>query len=139
MKGLVSWVGFPTRYVSYVRERREAGLTKWNYWKLWNFALDGVTTSTTVPLRLWTYLGAAVSTVGLGYALFIALLTLIAGRDAPGYASLMVVILLLGGLNLLSLGILGEYIGRIFNEVKARPLFIVRSTMGIDAGIRQGS
>lgn len=135
MKGLVSWVGFPTQDVRYVREKREAGHTKWNYWKLWNFALDGVTTSTTVPLRLWTYLGAAVSTLGFGYALFIVLLTLIAGRDAPGYASLMVAILLLGGLNLLSLGILGEYIGRIFNEVKGRPLFIVRSTIGIDAGI----
>ncbi|WP_246749864.1 hypothetical protein [Mesorhizobium caraganae] len=90
-------------------------------------------------MRLWTYLGAAVSTFAFGYTLFIILLTLITGRDAPGYASLMIAILLLGGLNLLSLGILGEYIGRIFNEVKGRPLFIVRSTMGIDAGIRQGS
>jgi glycosyltransferase involved in cell wall biosynthesis len=92
---------------------------------LWNFALDGITASTTFPLRVWTYLGSILSATGLLYALYIIIRTIVAGVDVPGYASLLVFILLLGGIQMIILGILGEYIGRIFVEVKSRPIYIV--------------
>jgi polyisoprenyl-phosphate glycosyltransferase len=132
MKGLFSWVGFETASVPYVREQRASGHSKWSYWRLWNFALDGITASTTAPLRVWTYCGMLIGAAAFLYGFFIIGRTIMFGRDMPGYASLITAILFFGGLNLVALGILGEYIGRIFNEVKARPLYIVRTTIGLD-------
>lgn len=132
MKGLFSWVGFEAASVPYVREKRACGQSKWSYWRLWNFALDGITASTTAPLRVWTYCGMLTGAAAFLYGFFIIVSTLVFGRDMPGYASLITAILFFGGLNLFALGILGEYIGRIFNEVKARPLYIIRATMGLE-------
>lgn len=132
MKGLFAWVGFNTIGIPYTRPRRSAGTTKFNYWKLWNFALDGVTSFSTVPLRIWTYVGGAVALLALGYTAFIIGYTLINGRDIPGYASLLVVVLLLGAINLISLGILGEYIGRLYIESKQRPIYLVKHAAGFD-------
>lgn len=128
MKGLVSWVGFRQDTVEAVREPRAAGRTKWRWWRLWNFALDGFTGSTTAPLRIWTYVGAAVAALAFLYGGFLVSLRLFAGTETPGYTSIMVAVLFLGGLNLVSLGILGEYIGRIAAEVRGRPLYIVRNS-----------
>jgi glycosyltransferase involved in cell wall biosynthesis len=132
MKGLFTWVGFRQAEVGYERDERVAGTSKWDYWRLWNFALDGITSFSTVPLRVWSYVGATISIFAFAYALFLVFLTLISGADVPGYASLMVVVLLLGGVNLLSLGIIGEYLGRTYMEVKNRPLYIVRERHGFD-------
>ena len=132
MKGLFAWAGFKQAAVSYHREERKVGKTKYNYWKLWTLAIDGITSASTAPLRIWSYLGGFVALGALGYALFIIIRTLITGIVVPGYASLMVAILFLGGLQLLSLGILGEYVGRILTETKARPLYVVRETIGAD-------
>jgi polyisoprenyl-phosphate glycosyltransferase len=132
MKGLFSWVGFESASVPYVREQRANGHSKWSYWRLWNFALDGITASTTAPLRIWTYCGILIGAAAFLYAFFIIGRTVVMGRDMPGYASLITAVLFFGGLNLLALGILGEYIGRIFNEVKARPLYIVRTSIGLE-------
>jgi glycosyltransferase involved in cell wall biosynthesis len=132
MKGLFTWVGFRQTGVSYERQNRAHGTSKWKYWKLWNFALDGITSSTTFPLRIWTYLGAAVSLLAFAYAAFLILDVIVNGVDTPGYASLMVVVLLLGGVNLLTLGIMGEYLGRIYMETKGRPLYLVRDRFGFD-------
>ena len=125
MKGIFGWTGFKSCGIKYVRQKRQAGVSKWNYWRLWNFALDGITASTTLPLRIWTYLGSMLSFLGLLYALYIIARTIMYGADVPGYASLLVFILLVGGVQMIILGILGEYIGRIFIEVKRRPLYIV--------------
>jgi glycosyltransferase involved in cell wall biosynthesis len=132
MKGLFAWAGFKQTAVSYHREERKVGKTKYNYWKLWTLAIDGITSASTVPLRIWSYLGALVALGALGFAGFIVVRTLITGIDVPGYASLMVAVLFLGGLQLLSLGVLGEYVGRILTETKARPLYVVRETIGGD-------
>ena len=132
MKGLFAWVGFRQTHVDYVRAEREQGVTKWRYWKLWNFAIDGITTSSTVPLRIWTYVGAGAAAVAFLYGGTLAVRTLLYGRDVPGYASIMVAVLFLGGLQLLSLGIIGEYLGRTYTEVKGRPLYIVRETFGVE-------
>jgi glycosyltransferase involved in cell wall biosynthesis len=118
--------------VPYSRAARTTGRTKFNYWRLWTFALDGITSSSTVPLRVWSYLGGLVALFALAYAIFIAVRTLAFGIDVPGYASLMVSVLFLGGLQLLSLGILGEYVGRILIETKARPLYVIRERIGED-------
>lgn len=130
-KGLYGWVGFERVTVPYTRPERAAGTSKWPGWKLWNFALDGITSFSTLPLRLWSYLGGIIALIGFAYAILIFMRTFIYGVDVPGYASLMVVVLTLGGLILVSLGIIGEYLGRIFEEVKKRPLFIVRETIGL--------
>ncbi|MEE8536270.1 MAG: glycosyltransferase, partial [Kiloniellales bacterium] len=132
MKGLFTWVGFRQTGVSYERQSRAHGTSKWKYWSLWNFALDGITSSTTLPLRIWTYLGAGVSLAAFAYAAFLILDTLVNGVDVPGYASLMVVVLFLGGINLLTLGVMGEYLGRIYTEAKGRPLYLVRDRFGFD-------
>jgi len=131
MKGLFSWVGFPACHVDYVRESRTQGTSKWRYWRLWNFAIDGITSSTTAPLRVWSYIGALVAVLALGFAAYLVVRTMILGIDVPGYASIMVAVLGLGGLNLLSLGIMGEYLGRTYTETKGRPLFIVKETAGL--------
>lgn len=126
MKGLFNWAGFKTASVGYVRPERAVGETKWSYWKLWNFALDGIFNASTMPLRLWTYFGALVAGLSFLYAAFIILKVLIFGKDVPGYASLAVLILFFGGVQLMSIGILGEYVGRIFSEVKHRPAYIIK-------------
>lgn len=126
MKGLFAWVGFRTRIVEYTRQERVAGESKFSGWKLWNFALDGITSFSTAPLRIWTYLGLAIAFSTLVYAAYIVGRTLISGVDVPGYASLLVAILFLGSLQLISIGVLGEYIGRIYIESKHRPKYIVR-------------
>lgn len=131
-KGLFFWVGFRQIGVPYVRPGRAGGRTKWNYFKLWNFALDGMTAFSIIPLRLWTYLGLGVAFFAFSYATFLIVRTLVFGRDVPGYASIMVVVLFLGGIQLISLGVIGEYLGRVFQEVKDRPLYIVRSIHGVD-------
>ena len=125
MKGLFAWVGFKTTIVEYVREKREAGQSSFNGWKLWNFALDGITSFSTLPLRIWLYIGALVSFLSFLYGSFIILKTLIFGVDLPGYASLAVIMLFLGGIQLIGIGILGEYIGRIYSESKCRPSYII--------------
>jgi glycosyltransferase involved in cell wall biosynthesis len=132
MKGLYAWAGFRQIGVPYSRPPREAGATKWGYWKLWNFALDGITSFSSVPLRVWTYVGLLISLIAFSYAGYLVLRTLIMGVDVPGYASLMVSVLLIGGLNLFTLGIIGEYVGRMYAEVKGRPLYVVRDCIGFD-------
>src|SRR5690349_3472571 len=118
MKGLFSWAGFRQASVPYRRQAREIGKTKFNYWKLWTFALDGITSASTVPLRVWSYIGGIAAIFAMGFALYLVVRTLMWGTQVPGYASLMVAILFMGGLQLLSLGILGEYVGRILIETK---------------------
>ena len=132
MKGLFAWAGFRQAAVSYHREERKVGTTKYNYWKLWTLAIDGITSASTVPLRIWSYLGAMVAMGALGYAIFIIVRTLTSGIEVPGYASMMVAVLFLGGLQLLSLGVLGEYVGRILTETKGRPLYVIREKIGDD-------
>jgi glycosyltransferase involved in cell wall biosynthesis len=126
MKGLFAWVGFRTAYVDYTRPERVAGTTKFNGWRLWNFALEGITSFSTAPLRIWTYLGLFVSILALLFAASIVLKVLIEGVDVPGYASLMVAVTFLGGLQLIGIGVLGEYLGRTYLESKHRPVFLVR-------------
>ena len=125
MKGLFAWIGFNQVAVPYDRAPRFAGRTKWNYWHLWNFALEGMTAFTVLPLKLATYVGLVVAAFAGLYGLFIVFGTLVLGWGVPGYPSLMVVILMLGGTQLIFLGVLGEYLGRVFNEVKQRPLYLV--------------
>ncbi len=130
MKGLFNWVGFNTCSVDYVRPPRAAGSTKWNYWQLWNLGLRGIVSNTTFPLRVWTYIGGAISVLSFFYASFIFLRTLFLGVDVPGYASLSVCILFLGSVQLVALGIIGEYLGRVLTEVKHRPLYVVDKSFG---------
>jgi polyisoprenyl-phosphate glycosyltransferase len=130
MKGLFSWVGFRTAFVDYDRAPRAAGTTKFPGWKLWNFAIEGFTSFSTVPLRVWTYVGFAGALTTTLYASAILIRTLLWGVDVPGYASLLIAILFFGSLQLISLGLLGEYIGRIYIESKQRPIYIVRSEYG---------
>ncbi|MDD0855100.1 glycosyltransferase family 2 protein [Campylobacter magnus] len=125
MKGIFAWVGFRSITIEYKRPQRIAGSSKFNGWKLWNFALQGITGFGTLPLRIWTYIGFIVSFLAFIYASFLILRTLIMGIDLPGYASLVVIILFLGGLQLIGVGILGEYVGRIYMESKHRPPFII--------------
>lgn len=125
MKGLFAWIGFSQLGVPYRRDARYAGRSKWSYWKLWNLALEGLTSFTIAPLRLASYLGAAAALFAFVYAAWIIYKTLAYGDPVRGYPSLMVTILFLGGVQLLSLGVIGEYLGRIFNETKHRPLYLV--------------
>ncbi|MEE4207373.1 MAG: glycosyltransferase family 2 protein [Erythrobacter sp.] len=129
-KGLFSWIGFRTETVEYARPARLAGSTKWRVSRLVSLALDGITSSTTLPLRVWTIIGAVISALAFAYAAFLIAYTLISGSDTPGYASIMVAVLFLGGLNLFSLGLMGEYVGRIAVQVRGRPLYIVAETVG---------
>lgn len=126
MKGLFAWVGFPSKAIRYRRDPRAAGETKFNYWKLWNFALEGITSFTIAPLKFATYLGLLTSSLAFVYGLWIIGKTLILGQDVPGYPSLMVTMLFLGGIQLFFIGVLGEYLGRIFGETKQRPLYFVQ-------------
>lgn len=131
MKGIFAWVGFKSVAVPYTRPPRSVGTTKFNYWKLWNFALDGLTSFSTVPLRVWTYVGGVIALISVLYTLTIVLQTLFFGRDVPGYASLMAVVLMLGAVQLISLGVIGEYLGRLYIEAKQRPIYLVREQLGV--------
>jgi glycosyltransferase involved in cell wall biosynthesis len=126
MKGIFAWVGFKSATISFDVAERHSGASTFNAWKLWNLALDGITSFSTVPLRVWTYLGGLVSLFAFLYASYIFIRTLVLGVDTPGYASLMIAILFLGGVQLIGIGVLGEYLGRVYSEVKARPSYIVR-------------
>jgi len=130
MKGLMAACGFRTEIIEYDRPERSAGQTKFNFWKLWNFALDGITSFSTFPLRIWTYMGSVVAAIAFVYAAWIITKTLIWGVVTPGFATLITVVLFLGGIQLIGIGILGEYIGRIMAETKRRPVFIVGALHG---------
>ena len=138
MKGLFAWVGFPTTTVLYDREPRHAGASTWNYWRLWNFALEGLTSFTVMPLKIATYLGLVVALLSVIYGAEVVVKTLILGNEVAGYPSLMTVILFLGGVQLVTLGVIGEYLGRVFNETKRRPLYLVEhfqpSVVSAEAG-----
>lgn len=126
MKGLFAWVGFPQTAVQYRRDPRAAGTTSFNYWKLWNFALEGITSFTTGPLKIATYLGLSTAVMAFGFGAYIFLRTLLFGDPVRGYPSLMVTVLFLGGIQLFFIGIIGEYLGRVYTETKNRPLYIVQ-------------
>jgi glycosyltransferase involved in cell wall biosynthesis len=126
MKGLFAWVGFKTVIVEYQREARSAGHSKFSGWRLWNFALEGITSFSTVPLRSWTYIGGAIALLAFFYGGFVIGRTLIFGNPVPGYASLLSVVLFLGGIELIGVGVVGEYVGRIYHETKERPIYLVR-------------
>lgn len=125
MKGLFAWIGFRQVAVPYERDRRLAGRTKWNYWKLGNLSLEAITSFSLLPLKMATYVGLFTAIVALLYGLYIIGLTILFGNPVAGYPSLLVIILFLGGVQLVSLGIIGEYLGRVFNETKNRPLYFV--------------
>lgn len=126
MKGVLSWVGGKTDIVEYTRAERIAGKTKFNGWKLWNLALEGITSFSTFPLRMWTYIGLFVAGVSFLYGSYTVIDTLIFGNTVSGYPSIIVSILFLGGVQLIGIGVLGEYIGRIYMETKARPKYLLK-------------
>lgn len=134
MKGLFAWIGFPQKAVPYRRDARFAGETKWNYWRLWNFAIEGITSFTIAPLKLATYFGIMVALGAFVFGSVIIIKTLLYGNDVPGYPSLMVVILFLGGVQLVAVGIIGEYLGRMFDETKGRPLYLLNAYAPSAAG-----
>ncbi len=129
-KGLFAWLGFREYYIYQELHDRVAGSTKWNFRKLFSFAIDGITSFSTTPLRIWTYIGFATACFAFLLGLFMIVKTLLFGVITPGWTSTMVVILFFSGLNMLSVGILGEYVGRVFIETKQRPLFIIRKVYG---------
>ena len=126
MKGLFAWAGFRTTFVDYTRPTRVAGSSKFHGWRLWNLALEGLTSFSTVPLRIWSYVGGTVALASFAYGLFIMVKVLLYGVDVPGYASVFVAVTFLGGLQLLGIGVIGEYLGRTYLESKRRPVFLVR-------------
>lgn len=138
MKGLFAWVGYSQVAVDYQRDPRAAGQTKWNYWKLWNLALEGITSFTIAPLKLATYVGLVIALTAFAYAGVIIFKTLIHGDPVRGFPTLMVTVLFMGGVQLLFIGVIGEYLGRIFNESKGRPLYFVGELLRDDvaAGTR---
>ena len=131
MKGLFAWSGFRQAAVEYERAPRAVGSTKFRYWKLWTLALDGLTSASTMPLRIWSYIGLVIASFSLLYAIYVVVKTVIFGADVAGYPSLMVAILFFGSLQLISLGVMGEYVGRILIETKRRPLYVVRTRIGL--------
>lgn len=126
MKGLMSWVGFETTVINYTRPSRKEGKTKFNYIKLWNLAVQGITSFSTLPLKVWTYFGSIIAFVSFLYGLKIIIEKLFFGINASGYASLMVAILFFGGVQLIGIGVLGEYLGRTYLETKRRPRYIIK-------------
>lgn len=124
MKGVLSWVGGKTEVVEYIRAKRIAGTSKFNGWKLWNLALEGITSFSTFPLRMWTYIGFGIASLSFLYGLWMIIAKIVWGNSVAGYSSILVSILFLGGVQLIGIGVLGEYIGRIYGEVKRRPLYI---------------
>ncbi len=132
MKGLMTWVGFDYALVPFDVAPRSSGATNWNFGKLLRFAFDGISSFSTLPLRIWTWCGIVISVFALAYGLFLTARTMLFGVDVPGYASLMVGLSLLGGVQLLSLGVLGEYLGRVYTEVKGRPVYFIADRKGFD-------
>ena len=129
MKGLFAWIGFPTREIEYDRDGRQAGETKWNYWRLWNFALEGITSFSVIPLKVASYVGFIVALLAFLRGSIFIVKTMIYGDPVAGFPTLVVLILFLGGLQLMALGIIGEYLARMFNEVKQRPLYFVQRSL----------
>ncbi len=129
MKGVFAWVGFPTKTILYDRAPRAAGKTKWNYWRLWNLSIEGLTSSTLAPLKISAYVGFLTATAAFLMGLFFIVKKLAFGDAVPGFSTLIVVLLFLGGVQLTVLGVMGEYLGRIFNETKNRPLYFVNALM----------
>jgi polyisoprenyl-phosphate glycosyltransferase len=126
MKGLFAWVGYPSTPIAYQREARIAGRSKFNYWRLWNFALEGITGFSTAPLRVATYLGLVTALFAFAYGLWIVIKTLAWGDAVQGWPTMMAVVLFLGGVQLMALGVIGEYLGRLYLEAKQRPLYLVQ-------------
>lgn len=137
MKGLFAWAGFRTTTIDYVRPARVAGVAKFNGWRLWNFAIEGFTSFSTAVLRIWTYVGFCVALTSCFFALYIVFRVLVYGVDVPGYASVIVAVTFLGGLQLLGIGVVGEYLGRAYIEAKRRPIYLVRKVY--DGGVGCGS
>lgn len=135
MKGLYAWVGFRQISIPFDVAARAHGETKFNLFRLWRLAIDGITSFTSLPLKVWTFMGMLVAGFALLYGLLFVIKTLVLGIDVPGYPSLIVAITFFSGVQLISLGVIGEYLGRVFSEVKARPLYVVRSRHGCDAGL----
>lgn len=127
MKGLYAWIGFPQKAITYKREARFAGRSKWNYWQLWNLAIEGITSFTIVPLKLATYLGFFIALAAFIYGLVMGVKVIVFGEDVRGFPTLLSVMVLLGGVQLIVLGFIGEYLGRIFDETKQRPLYLLES------------
>jgi glycosyltransferase involved in cell wall biosynthesis len=138
MKGLFAWIGYPSTVIDYDRPGRHAGTTKWNYWRLWNFALEGITSFSALPLKLASYVGVVTALVAFVYGAYVIAKTLLYGDPVRGYPTLVVLVLFLGGIQLMALGIIGEYLARMFVEVKQRPLYLVQghwpSAAADDAG-----
>ncbi len=137
MKGLFAWVGFRTATVSYNRDPRFSGKTTWNYWKLWNFAMEGITSFSHIPLQWASYLGFFVSLLAFLYAIVLIFRTMIYGNPVKGYPSLMVTLLFLGGVQLMALGVIGEYMGRTYEESKQRPIYLIRKKWGFSGSLRE--
>ena len=133
MKGVFAWVGFPARGVPFEAQERAAGASTWNFWKLWNFSIEGLTGHTLAPLKISTYLGLSIAFLSFAYGFFVVVKTLLYGDPAPGFPTLATLILFLGGVQLTVLGIMGEYLGRIFNETKNRPLYFTNSVLRAEA------
>lgn len=129
-KGLLTWIGFKEKIVYHSRDKRTSGKTKWSYWKLLRLSIDGITSFSSLPLEIWFYLGMVISASGFGYAIYYFIKVLIYGIDLHGYPSLLIFILFFSGLQMMGIGILGKYIGRIFIEAKQRPIFITRRFYG---------
>ncbi len=127
MKGLFAWAGFRQTTIEFHRQCRNTGSTSWNKWRLWNFALEGLTSFSTLPLRVWTYVGGLVAALSLLYGMALVFRVLVHGIDVPGYASTIVAILFLGGMQLIGIGVLGEYLGRTYMETKRRPVYLIRT------------
>jgi glycosyltransferase involved in cell wall biosynthesis len=127
MKGLFAWIGYPQKAIPYERDARYGGATKWSYIALWNFAIEGITSFSTIPLKVATYLGMLTAFGAFLFGMFIVVKTLFFGNPVPGYPSLLVVMLFLGGIQLMALGVIGEYLGRMFDETKGRPLYLLNS------------
>jgi glycosyltransferase involved in cell wall biosynthesis len=132
LKGLSAWVGLPTTTIYFEREPRSGGASKWNYWRLWNYALEGIVSFSTVPLKMASYLGLMTASVSFFYAGFLIIRTMIFGDPVQGYPSLMAALLFIGGVQLIFIGVIGEYIARIHDEVKGRPVYVIDSVRGFE-------
>ncbi len=138
MKGLFASLGFKQKLIHFERSERNQGKSSFSLWKLWNFALDGITSFSSLPLRIWGYFGFLLAFTGFMYALYTMLRTLILGADLPGYPSILVFILFFSGIQLISIGVLGEYIGRVFTEVKQRPMYLITDSFGFEKNDEPG-
>ena len=132
MKGLFAWIGYPQKAIPYERDARYGGETKWSYISLWNFAIEGITSFSTIPLKVATYLGVLTAFGAFLFGMFIVVKTIFFGNPVPGYPSLLVVVLFLGGIQLMALGVIGEYLGRMFDETKGRPLYLIKDYQSPD-------